>query len=42
MTEAKGLSKKLENMKSVNEEIKNYIKRIRVMAIEVSDCTEIM
>jgi len=39
MTEAKMLSKKPEkelDMESVTEEIKNYIKRIRSMAIEVT------
>lgn len=45
MTEAKILSKKPEcelNMESVTEEIKNYIKRIRSMAIEVTNCAEIL
>jgi len=45
MTEAKSLRKKLEkelNMQSVSEAIKNYIKRIRSMAMEVANCVEIL
>lgn len=45
MTEAKRLSKKPENelnMESVTEEIKKYIKRIKSMTIEVTNCVEML